>query len=123
MKIALAAVLAFSISLPAMAQPAQAPKACLRQDMVNGWTVVNDRSLIVTDRVGKKFAVALMPGCHDLKFNERLGFKSFGGTGLTCLSHNDYVLVPPGGGLPEQRCFISDVQAYNPAAAPGNPAK
>ena len=94
--------------------------------MVYGWNVVNDKTLIVSDRVGKKFTVSLLPGCLDLKFNERLGFKSFGGTGLSCLGHNDYVLVPPGGGLPPQRCFISDVQAYNltsPSGAPASPSK
>ena len=87
--------------------------------MIRGWDVVNDKTLVVTDRVGKKFAVTLMPGCFDLKFNERLGFKAFGGTGLSCLGHNDYILVPPGGGQPRQRCFISDVQAYNLATPPG----
>jgi len=104
---------------PAPAARAPAAKACLRLDMVNGWNVVNDKTLIVTDRVGKKFTVSLMPGCLDLKFNERLGFRSLGGTGLSCLGHNDYVLVPPGAGQPRQRCFISDVQAYDSASAPG----
>ena len=124
MKIALAvALVAGFVPLPLSAQPAQPEKACLRQDMVHGWDVVNDKTLIVTDRVGKKFTVALMPGCLDLKFNERLGFKSFGGTRLSCLGHNDVVLVPQGGGLPAQRCFISDVQAYSPASGSANPAK
>jgi hypothetical protein len=68
--------------------------------------------------LNKQFTVNLMPGCQGLKFNDRLGFKSFGGIGLSCLSHNDYVLVPPGGGLPSQRCFISDIQAYNAATPP-----
>ena len=41
---------------PAAAQPAQ---ACLRQNMVNGWKVVDDQNLIVIDRVGRQFSVAL----------------------------------------------------------------
>jgi hypothetical protein len=116
--IPLCAVLAISLSPPALAQPAQPGKVCLRQDMVNGWDVVNDKTLIVTDRVGKKFTVSLMPGCFDLKFNLRLAFQAFGRTGLSCLGHNDYVLVPPSAGQPRQRCFISDVQAYNGAPPP-----
>ena len=113
MKIASAVMLlAATLSMPALAQPAASGKVCLRQDMIYGWDVVNDRTLIVSDRVGKKFTVTLMPGCLDLKFNLRLGFKAFGATGLSCLGHNDYVLVPAGGGQPQQRCFISDVQAY-----------
>jgi hypothetical protein len=114
-------LIALTVALPAMAQPAGSAKVCLRQDMVNGWNVVNDKTLIVSDRVGKKFTVSLMPGCLDLKFDMRLGFKPFGGTALSCLGHNDYVLVPPGAGLPPQRCFISDVQAYNPTT-PGSTA-
>jgi hypothetical protein len=122
MKIA-SAVLVFAATLPVtvFAQPAAPAKVCLRQNMVHGWEVVNDKTLIVTDRVGKKFTVSLQPGCLDLKFNMRLGFQSPGGTGLTCLGHNDYVLVPPGGGLPPQRCFIADVQAYNAAPPSGGP--
>ncbi len=108
----------FALVLPFLAEaqpvpPAPAAKVCLRQDMVRGWKVIDDKTLIVTDRVNKQFTVSLMPGCHDLKFNDRLGFKSFGGIGLSCLGHNDYVLVPPGGGLPSQRCFISDIQGYS----------
>jgi len=110
------------VSLPANAQPAAPMPACLRQDLVRGWDVVNDRTLIVTDRVGKKFTLSLMPGCHDLKFNERLAFKAFGGTRLSCLGRNDYVLVPPGAGDVAQRCFIADVQVYPAAAQPADAA-
>jgi len=118
MKIApLCAVLAFSLSMPALAQSTQPGKVCLRQDMVYGWDVVNDRTLVVTNRLGKKFTVALRPGCFNLKFNERLGFKAFGGSGLSCLGPDDYVLVPPSAGQPPQRCFISNIQAYNANAA------
>ena len=107
-------------SCAAKAQPAASPGVCLRQDMVNGWTVVNDRTLTVTDRVGKKFTVSLAPGCRNLKFNQRLAFSAFSGTGLACLGHNDYVLVPPGGGDPGQRCLIAGVQA-NAAPATNTP--
>jgi Family of unknown function (DUF6491) len=113
-----AASLALLLAAPGAAMAAPAATACLRQDMVNGWTVVSDRTLIVTDRVGKKFRMSFTAPCYDLKFQTRLAFRSPGGTGLTCLGHNDYVLVPPGGGMPAQRCFISDVQAYNPATPP-----
>ena len=106
----------------AEAQPAAPPAACLRQDMVDGWNVVNDRTLIVTDRVGKKFTLSLAPGCRNLKFNQRLAFTAFSGTGLSCLGRNDYVQVPPGGGDPGQRCLIADVQAYSGPAKPADSA-
>jgi hypothetical protein len=106
----------------ANAQPVAPKTVCLRQDMVQGWDVVNDRTLIVTDRVGRKFRLSLMPGCHDLKFNLRLAFKAFGGTRLPCLARNDYVLVPPGAGDVAQRCMIADVQAYSAATQPAGGA-
>ena len=114
-----AASLAMLLSVPcaAQAQSGAPPAACLRQDMVQGWTVVNDQTLIVTDRVGKKFTVSLAPGCRNLKFNQRLAFSAFSGTGLACLGHNDSVLVPPGGGDPGQRCLIAGVQANAAPAA------
>src|SRR6202000_141210 len=106
------ALILFAFS-SAQAHPAAPKTVCLRQDMVRGWDVVNDRTMIVTDRVGKKFTLSLMPGCHDLKFNLRLAFKSFGGTALSCLGRNDYVLMPPDAGDVAQRCFIANVQAYS----------
>ncbi len=95
----------------ALAQPAPPPAACLRQDMVNGWDVVNDQTLTVTDRVGKKFTISLAPGCRNLKFTQKLAFSAFSHSGLACLGRNDFVLVPAGGGDPRQRCLIADIQA------------
>ncbi|MEO8897054.1 MAG: DUF6491 family protein [Rhizomicrobium sp.] len=125
MRLLLAASLAplFFVFHSVAAQPATPPSTCLRQDMVDGWTVVNDRTLIVTDRVGKKFTLSLAPGCRNLKFNQRLAFNAFGGTGLSCIGRNDFVLVPAGGGDPGQRCLIARVEVYsgtsrsNPAAS------
>jgi len=120
MRLLLAASLApfFVFIHAARAQPAAPPGACLRQDMVDGWTVVNDRTLIVTDRVGKKFTMSLAPGCRNLKFNLRLAFDAFGRTGLSCLGRNDFVLVPPSGGDPGQRCLIAGVEAYSGQSTP-----
>ena len=120
MRLSIAASLALILfaSSSAYAQSAAPKTVCLRQDMVRGWDVVNDRTLIVTDTVGKKFALSLMPGCRNLKFNIRLAFKAFGGTGLSCLGRNDSVLVPPGAGDVAQRCMIADVQAYSATTPP-----
>ncbi len=113
-----AAGLALFLLVPGAVTAAPAGAACLRRDMVHGWTVVDDRTLIVTDRVNKKFKLSFTAPCYDLKFQIRLAFRSPGGNGLTCLGHSDYVLVPPGGGMPAQRCFIADVQAYTPPPDP-----
>lgn len=113
------ASLVMLLFIPSVAEalPAPPPAGCLRQDMVQGWMVVDDRTLIVTDWVGKTFTVLLTPGCRNLKFNQRLAFSAFSGTGLACLGRNDYVVVPPGGGDPSQRCLIAEVRAGAAPAA------
>ncbi|HWF64046.1 MAG TPA: DUF6491 family protein [Rhizomicrobium sp.] len=123
MRIAVFALFALCIPFTAQAQPqAMAPDkssaVCLRQNMVLGWKVVDNQTLIVTDKVQKAYKVSLRPGCFDLKWPMRLGFKSFSGSGLSCLARNDYVVVPPQPGFPAQRCLISDVVAYTPPPIP-----
>jgi hypothetical protein len=103
-------------ALVAPAQPAS--PVCLRQDMVWGWNVVDDKNLIVTDKAQKTYKVSLRGGCHDLKWHLGLGFKSYSGMGISCLARNDYVIVPPDPGMPAQRCFISDIVAYAPPIPP-----
>ena len=124
MRIAALAFYAFTIPFAAQAQttsvtPAQpASPVCLRQDMVWGWKVVDDKTLIVTDKARKAYKVSLKPGCFDLKWHLRLGFKSYSGMGISCLERNDYVTVPPDAGMPAQRCFISEIVAYTPPLVP-----
>jgi hypothetical protein len=65
-----AASFAIILVAPSAAEAAsaivQAP--CLRQDMVKGWKVLDDNTLIVTDRVDEKFRLSLAGACHDLQF-------------------------------------------------------
>jgi len=100
---------------------AEAQGACLRQNMVNGWKVVNDQSLIVTDRVGHQYNVALAKGCVGLNWPLRLGFSAGTGFGLSCIDRNDFVIVPANGGYPGQRCLINSVQRVG-APMPGTAA-
>jgi hypothetical protein len=123
MRITVLAYLVFALPLAAQAQtalvaPAKTAPVCLRQDMVWEWTVVDDKTLIVTDKVRKAFKVSLKPGCLDLKWPMRLSFRSYSGFGLSCLTRDDAVIVPPQAGMPAQRCFISDVAAYAPPPVP-----
>ncbi|MGH6827349.1 MAG: DUF6491 family protein [Rhizomicrobium sp.] len=116
MRTATALLMLVVLSGPALADTAAPP--CLRQNMVFGWKVVNDRTLIVTDRVRNRFKVSLAPGCFDLKFHLALSFRSLARIGLACLGRNDFVLVRPGGGDPAQRCLIAEIQPYRFAAIP-----
>jgi hypothetical protein len=114
LKLAAALFSTFFLSTVASAQDAR----CLRQNMVLGWDVVNDRTLVVTDRTQHRFKVSLAPGCFNLKFHLALSFRSFARTGLACLGHNDFVLVPPQGGEVAQRCLIAKVEPYVSAIPP-----
>jgi hypothetical protein len=113
-----AMVLALTFVAPLAAGAASTERAgiCLRQDMIEGWNVLDDSTLIVTDRAGKKFRVSLTGACHDLQFLTRLRFKPFSGSGIACLTRNDAVeAVLPGFGGPSQRCLITEVREYTAA--------
>jgi hypothetical protein len=111
MKTIMSALIA-SLLVGALAPTAAEAQACLRQNMVNGWKVVNDQTLIVTDRVGHQYTVALQKGCTGLKWPLRLGFTSSSGFGLSCITRNDFVFVPAQPGTVSQRCLINSVQPY-----------
>ena len=113
---AVAFVFLFAATGAAEAAPAGTQGVCLRRDMVQGWNVLNDSTLIVTDRVGKKFRVSLTGACHDLQFLTALRFRSFSGSGISCITRNDTVdAMLPGDHGPPQRCRITEVQDYTAA--------
>jgi hypothetical protein len=105
------------LSSPAAAQPQQ---ACLAKNMVDGWKVVNDQTLIVNDRVGRRYTVTLARGCRDLKWPNRLGWSASNGFAIGCIQHNDFLYVPPNGADIAQRCLIEDVQPYTGPAQANN---
>jgi hypothetical protein len=109
MKIKLFSVLGLAAlaSAPALAAP-----SCLQIGQIYSWNALNDKTLIVEDNWHSKFKLSLMVPCQNLTFKERVGFKSFGGTQLSCLSRGDDVLVRDPG-FP-QRCPITDIVPYTP---------
>ncbi|MGA7674316.1 MAG: DUF6491 family protein, partial [Rhizomicrobium sp.] len=85
--------------------------------------------LIVEDYQHQKFKLSLMVRCTGLNFHETVGFKAFGGTGLSCLSRGDDVIQHDVIG--PRRCPISNIEIYTPemqkadkeaAKAKGTPA-
>ena len=109
MKMKLLATLGFAILL---STPAWAQRSCLVVGQIYNWQAPNNNTLIVEDNWHKKFKVSLMGPCINLTFKERVGFKSFGGTELSCLTKGDDVLVR-NPGFP-QRCPITDIVPYTP---------
>ncbi len=115
----LAIALLASVLVGAVAPTAaMAQEQCLRSNMINGWKVVNDRNLVVIDRIGRSYDVRLAAGCTGLDWPMRLGFGTGlrGDSGLTCITRNDFVTVPANGGYPRQRCLINSVE---PIHGPG----
>lgn len=94
------------------ATPVLAAPSCLQLGQIYSWNAPDNKTLIVEDNWHQKFRLSLMGYCQNLTFKERIGFKAFGGTQLSCLSKGDYVLVRDPG-FP-QRCPIMDIVPYTP---------
>jgi hypothetical protein len=92
--------------------PATAAPSCLMVGQIWSWNAPDNKTLIVEDNWHSKWKLSLMGTCINLTFKERVGFKAFGGTHLSCLSKGDDVLVR-NPGFP-QRCPISDIVPYTP---------
>ncbi len=107
MTLALVVLMATQISSTAWAA---AP--CLRQDQIYNWTPLNDTTLVVEDDLHKKFKLTLLGKCFDLQYRERIGFKVFGGFGLSCVTRGDSILS--GSVIGPQRCSIKTVELYTP---------
>ena len=84
---------------------------CLQVGRIWSWNALDNKTLIVEDDTHQKFRVGLMGYCPDVQFRERVGFKAFGGTQLSCMSKGDYVLVRSSVG---GRCPIKDIVPYTP---------
>ncbi len=101
-----------ALAASAIATQALAARPCLRQDQIYNWDAPNDTTLIVENDFHKKFKITLLSKCLSLTFKQRLGFKVFGGTGLSCVTPGDSVFT--GSEIGPQRCAISRVEAYTP---------
>jgi hypothetical protein len=109
-----AIVFAVLFAIPSAAEAASA-KICLRQDAVQGWKLLGDDVLIVTDHAGKKFRLAMTGACHDLQFQTALTFSGAGGES-SCLAPNDRVAASfPGDHGPPPRCVIAEIREYTAA--------
>jgi hypothetical protein len=115
---AIVAVLAVPAAAPIAAalerEPSRVQRACLQNNRIWSWRVVNERTLIVADRENRPFRVRLTGGCVGLtNATLRLAFRTH--TNLGCLEHGDSVSfhAPALGAM---SCFVRDVEPY--ASAP-----
>jgi len=106
-KLLIAAGLAAMMSTPALAQ-----QACLRVGQIYNWKVLDNETLVVEDLTHNKFRLGLMGYCPNLAFKQKVGFKSIGGTQLSCLTPGDQVVIHDrvtGG-----PCPIRTIETYTP---------
>lgn len=90
-----------------------AQDTCLRTGQIDGFTALpGNKSLVVMDRLKKKFLITFFDQCEDLDWNLTLGFKTAGAT--SCVSRGDQVLSRRVVG-PVDRCRIDKVEPYTPA--------
>ena len=110
-----AALLAGSISAlialhgsSSSAQNTPEERACLQNNRIYGWTVVNERGLIVNDLYGRRFSVDLSSGCVGLT-NATLALRFITATNLGCLMRGDRISFRAPA-LGRMSCFVNDVQ-------------
>jgi hypothetical protein len=92
----------------ASAQGTREQQACLQNNRIYGWIVVNERALIVNDIYGRRFSVDLSSGCVGLT-NATLALRFLTTTDLGCLMRGDRVSFDAPV-LGPMSCFVRDVQ-------------
>jgi hypothetical protein len=92
--------------------PASRPGACLQNNRIWTWNVIDERTLIVTDLNSHPFLVQLGGGCVGLN-NAILALRFNTWTDLGCLERGDRVSfrAPV---LGRMTCFVREVEPYVP---------
>jgi hypothetical protein len=124
--VAILAVLVVPAAVPVASalekEPPREQKACLQNNRIWSWRVINERTLIIADRENRPFLVRLTGGCVGLtNATLRLAFRTT--THLGCLEHGDHVSfrAPV---LGPMSCTVTQVQPFAPGPdehySPGN---
>ena len=118
---ALLAVLAVAPMAGALEkEPPREQKACLQNNRIWTWRVINERTLIVGDRENRPFLVRLTGGCVGLtNATLRLAFRTH--TNLGCLEHGDSIAFRAPA-LGPMSCFVTDVEPYVPGPDERHPS-
>jgi Family of unknown function (DUF6491) len=110
MKIMVPAALAISLLV---ALPAQAQTRCLQIGRIWSFRPLDNRTLIVTDQLHRRFRVDLMGVCPRLHLRMALAVQSASGiTGLACVRRGDMVISRDVG--MQIRCPVRNVTPLTP---------
>jgi len=85
--------------------------ACFRPDDVNGFTAVDDRTVIVRVGVNRVFQMQLMGTCPDVDWSMRLGLQSTASSWI-CQGLDATVIAPTPIG--PQRCPVTAIRQLSP---------
>ena len=125
---ALAAAALFSTSLGAsvaLSQQADAPpapsseKVCLQSNRMQNYDVLDDRTLVITDRFFKRYTVHMASGCVGLT-RAALDVVLRTRTSLGCFGQDGDSVVFNSPGLGRLSCFVTGVEGYTPPAPKQN---
>jgi hypothetical protein len=109
--------IAFGAILATQTAPAQESEVseppgniCLRSNQIDNWEVMNDRTMIVTDRRDNQYKLGLVGTCAGLDNAQfQLGFETL--TELSCVRSGDRIHYnDPAFG--HERCTISSIEPY-----------
>lgn len=93
-------------TIPAAAQD----RVCLRAQQIDNWEIVDDKTLIVTDRLDRQYRLGLIGNCIGLQQTRfSLGFETF----------SELICIRPGDSIQyndltfgAERCTISSIESY-----------
>ncbi|MGA9794604.1 MAG: DUF6491 family protein [Rhizomicrobium sp.] len=109
-----AAALLFSAS--AQAQPSAPAQVCLRRADIDTFNAPDDYTVIVSTLDRKKYKLALMGPCLNLKFRMALGIKTVGGSmALSCITPGDSIIDHDRFQHIHMNCPIRSISLYTPA--------
>ena len=91
---------------------ASAQQNCLMSDQIWRWRPLDQRTVIVQDKVHREFKVSLYGPCPNIDYNIGATIVSHGNTALDCVRPGD-VVVHRGYGM-GNRCPIKSVELYTP---------
>lgn len=109
--VVLAALLSAGPTLAAPAKPERSKSACFRPDDVNGFTVIDDRTVDVTISPRNVYRLTLFSPSPDIDWSLRIGIYSRGRSWV-CSGYDAEIIVPDATG--RRRYPVTDVRKLTP---------
>lgn len=91
-----------------------AGQVCLQFNHLERWSVVNSKTLEITDKLNKKYRVAMNSDCAHSSFVDRVFIQRLGKSGLDCVEPGDRINLAERN-TPVERCLVSSVSLYTDA--------